>query len=442
MTLTPQEREAQRNGFDVPQDNDLLSKGDDAIRRNAVNTLALLDRPNGPEIVSDLVESSDPRLPQWTDDEWSIAFTDSDGHIAAGFDARGRLHIHKPLELQPSTISTAALGTGTGAVDFSTGWAQAYVDSDGNVAWGLRNDGRTFTARQERSAPSRTALVCIGDSLVRGYTNGDAWDLSEAFPALMEPLLPEVEIVNYGFGGMTVDQVAALLPAMTLNLTVAGGMIPESGSVSVTVKQKLSIGPAGTFTIFGGINGVFGNLNYDGAGNWEFDRQAAGDAIPAEGVISYTVGRDRYDHAVAIVWCGRNDINTQDSGPHDDVVSHVLNGYDRLVQYQSATLPNFLVIGPMNHPNETAGSTEYEQVVRINTVLRDRYPGQYIDIRAWMINDALDELGYEPTPEDLEAIDGDAPPPSLTDGGSHYIKPVAPLLAQKFATALAERGYL
>ena len=96
----------------------------------------------------------------------------------------------------------------------------------------------------------------------------------------------------------------------------------------------------------------------------------------------------------------------------------------------------------MNQTEEGTGTENYEQVIGINKALAQRFPGQYINVRKWFVHDAIHELGITPTTADFEAMDNDAPPPSLTDGGSHYIKPVAPLLAEKFATALKERGYL
>lgn len=443
MALNPEEKRASVAGFTMPEGTDLIMNGDDAIRKNAVNTMHILEGPLGPPVTSDVMYATDARIPKWIDnDDWSHALTDRDGYTAAGVDKRGTFATMKQPFFPPESIPPTALGTGLGGLDSTTGWAAALVDKNGRLAWGLRNDGREFSANPLPTTPSRTALVCIGDSLVRGYTGGTAWNLADAFPAHMEQHLPGVEVANYGFGGNTTDELAVRIPAVDLYVSVDSGTLPAGRTAEpITVHRKVSIGPAGTFTQFGAINGIFGNLTYSD-GSWTFTRQTAGDPVPVPGKVIYEVSRDNYSHATALIWCGRNDINSQDMGAHADMVSHVVNGFDTLVSYQGASRDHFLIVGPMNQSHETAGTERYNQVIEINKALAARYPGQYIDVRSWFVHEALAELGIEPTAEDTAAMNNDAPPPSLTDGGSHYIKPIAPLLAAKFATALKERGYL
>lgn len=65
-----------------------------------------------------------------------------------------------------------------------------------------------------------------------------------------------------------------------------------------------------------------------------------------------------------------------------------------------------------------------------------------MDVRSWLVNQAIYDAGLTPTAADLDAISKDAPPPQIMDGGSHYNKPIAPLLATKFHARLTEKGFI
>ena len=328
-------------------------------------------------------------------------------------------------------------------IEAGTGWAHPFTDGAGRVAGGFTEAG-VFRLAQPLDAPrsvaSRTQVACIGDSLVRGYTGGTAWGLSEAWPAKLAELLPGVEVVNAGSGGNTVDDARFRVGALRMYAEIKDGVIPQSGPVEAIVQQRIGLDESRTNNYWGVLAGVRGDLTRTANGAWTFTRSSAGAAVPVQGK-QLLVRDDLYPNHTAILWMGRNDVTYGAKGAEGDVVEHVLSSIVSMVEHLRPAQKQFLVVSVVNQSNERPGSARYEQIVKINDGLAALFPGRYMDVRSWMVKQAIYDAGLSPTAADREAMAADAPPPQIMDGGSHYNKEIAPLLAAKFADFLTRKGF-
>lgn len=390
----------------------------------------------------DVITGSDPRALRTLspDVRWAIPFTDENGEISAGFNKRGEFETVKVPVLSGDFIRGIDPRS---MVQLSpdSPWAFAVADNPGNVIMGVKKSGEFFVSGGSSSS-ARTMVAAKGDSLVRGYTNSTIWPMEDSWPYLLNQMLDGVTVSNAGYGGRTIDEIRFHVGEEAFWVdSVNGGVIPASGSVPVTVKRKFGLPQTGERVFYGSLMGVNGNLTHDGYGNWSFLRSAAGEAVSAPGsmILKRPV---LYPSATSIIWAGRNDFNYDVKGNEASVLEHCKSSMLEWINSLPGNNPQFAVVSVVNRSAEGVGTAGYEGIIAFNEWLAETFPGRYIDVRSWMVNNAIYELGLEPTAADLAAMANDAPPPSIMDGGSHYTKPVAPLLAEIFKDWLVGKGYV
>ena len=246
-------------------------------------------------------------------------------------------------------------------------------------------------------------LTMFGDSLT--HAGGIAGRLQE--------LLPGVQITNRGVSGQTASQIAGRQGAVKSLITVEGDKIPANGPVAVTSRSSAILAQTGYVARtepgrLAGVNGVLSNNA--GSVLYTFTRDEAGDAVdcPPNTPFYPEVGKQARREA-QIIWAGRNN-------PETGVVPYVME----MTAYLSPAYKRFLVISVTNTPSEVRGTDRYKLITSINDELRYRLGERFVDLRRWLIDSALSEMGITPKPDDLEAVSGDAVPPSLTSDGVHF----------------------
>lgn len=407
------------------------------IRFNGIDeVLARFDR-------TDYVKGNDRRaLQHTTGDEYALAFTDRDGYVAGGFTSRGRLRVFKPMDLPDNTIQPSAVA-GMVTLDPSTGYVSGAIDPDGYMSFGVRTNGSFRVFKGDGGVASRAKIAAFGDSLTRGYTNADAWDIADSWPSILSGKLPGVEVANLGYGGNTADEIRFRTGAIDLYLTSATGYIPATGSVAVTTKQKVGFRDNGNFSAVGYLAGIYGTFRREPGGAMSFTRTSDGVSVPVPSPSRFVVlNKIDYRDYTAIIWLGRNDVSYAVKGAESTVAEHVVASNIELVEWLSSRVKQVIVVGATNRVDEPRGTTKYNTVIEINERLAQLFPGKYMDVRTWLVNQAIYDAGMTPTEADLDAISKDTPPPQIMDGGSHYNKPIAPLLADLFYARLTEKGYI
>lgn len=299
--------------------------------------------------------------------------------------------------------------------------------------------------------------------------------------------------LTYGVGGNGVtypDQLSQLLGIRVYN----GGVIGERTSgISARQGGRVPVAtfptpseplPAGTFKIYldatqpffaktqviqeegtlvgtvGAVRGVLSKRDY----SWEFNpyyfsRSDGGSALPAAGLLHFAVTTEQ-DAPAQIFWGGHNDLRliygpTPAEPERGEVFRQIVLDNIRLMTEGAEARPGptrYLVLSPLNGKKAGNGSTTngrktdyYKNVVEIvNPALAAEHGSEhYLDVRTWLVNDALAYGGITPTTQDLKDLKEDIPPSSLTVRGQDpHLNPIGyTLLASYLRDNLVRLGW-
>ena len=204
MALTSDEQSAQKAGWALPEGSDLISRGDDAIRQNAVkshkaiasgdsSTLSSANAYTDGQIASvptyEYVDTRTEHSPKvvGTLGDWRLAETDEDGVISRAVDEHGRTWIN-PHPDSPGLVDPSVAGE-IQPLD-NESWAWAVADSTGRVALGVLESGEVYTGDSRSLLPYDVILI-VGQSNAKGtgypLINTDPIPGIDQFPAANKP---------------------------------------------------------------------------------------------------------------------------------------------------------------------------------------------------------------------------------------------------------------
>lgn len=403
----------------------------------------------------DLIQASDPRTLRTVEaPSYALPFVDREGYVAAGIQTDGVFNMEMPPRIVGEGGVTLLPLNGS-----QTEWAIPFADEQGFVAGGIRHDGTAEFFKLKHSPEtalnlaneivgytrsSRTHITCVGDSLTAGYFPGTTvnWGQS-AYPSVLSRLLPDVQVFNAGTSGYTVDEEAIRIGAFPLPLTVEGGSIPATGPVQVTTNAVIGWRPAGVErTMKGTLGGVPGTLmRRDSNTSFTFTRTTAGNTTPVPAGTLFKPDFAGHESDTIVLMLGRNNIpgiTGADARAEDNVV----NGIRRIIDWLAPQLKQALILSTTTNSLEKRGTPGHTSIQEINTRLRALYPSKFLDIRAYLVRDAIHDLGITPTPEDVACIEGDTLPPSIMLDNTHYKPETAALVAAKVNDYLTTRGWV
>jgi len=221
---------------------------------------------------------------------------------------------------------------------------------------------------------SSFSVVAWGDS----YTEGEEglYDTGN-YPSELQSLIV-LPVINEGVNGQTSNEIGVREGAIPTYATVAGGVIPASGGVTVTfptgyepvTDQGPVSGVAGTIL---GVHGVV-TLNLE---LYTFTRTTAGSAVTASGSPQFVVDTP-YAKDLPVFWEGRDDFANPSliASNMAAEVATVPSGQD----YAVLSLINF------NRQEEWIGGDSYGYLLKDNAELAATYGSHYVDVWTVLIN--------------------------------------------------------
>lgn len=322
--------------------------------------------------------------------------------------------------------------------------------------------GSSWLAGATRAQASMR-LACWGDSLTFGSGGGGL-----SYPAELSRLLG-LPVYNGGVVGERSSGVA----------TRQGGRLPL-----VTVERTDALVPGGTFRVVldgerpwwdramviqeegvlsGHVGDVHGILHKRGRYEHElspyfFTRDSGVDAVPSPAEFRCDVGVQAQG-VDQIIWCGHNDLNAIPGRiPGYPDMGRMAQGVvrDNLIAMidhaRGAGRPGrWMVLSLLNGSGSGNGRTTgtgptpyYEHVVRsLNPFLAEHCgPDHFVDIRRWLVEEALDFGRLRPSPQDQLNRLEDVPPATLTLPGNPHLNPLGyQLVARYLAGQLTARGW-
>jgi hypothetical protein len=270
-------------------------------------------------------------------------------------------------------------------------------------------------------------IACWGDSLTYCPVTVSV-QASPTWPQTLATALG-VNVYNGGQGAHGSAEIATRQGGLQPLCTLTGNQIPAGSTapinltaISPTDGWRSTVSSGSYLDMHGTLAGVAGNLRHDLTNLALF--QFVPDAAPATTVsvsaATPFIGdegaalRDR----LAIIWAGQN---------NSDQPSAILRDIASMVAYLNP-IKRFVVIN-YTGPKSIADT--------INPLLQAAYGRNYVDLRRFLINDALTALGMSPTGTDSSDIAAGNPPNSLTWDGTHYTQSVYNLIGQYLARVIS-----
>lgn len=362
-----------------------------------------------------LVEGNDSRLDVVIADDPTFEHveSDNDGNVIFGIRKDGSVYVRK-LVGQDFLLGDDDRLPQELAVDIP-GWISVEVDSIDQILTGVKSDGSIYVRElatttnnsdsgngsAESSLPMK--IAGFGDSMLADHGGLGVSTMSEL------EVLSGVEVYKGGVPGQTSTEAALRQGGLDIYVNVAKLTIPATGAVDVTVQSPSGMwktGSAWSFT--GSLDGIEGTLSKSSTDTWQFTRSKSGSAKNVKSEIRW-VSNVSKPSWINIFRIGRNNVNASVIKRDVFAMSKGLSGNNR----------RYLVLPLYNSSSEVQGTSQYLNVMAINSDHESSHGPNYYDLRGWLIRNGLTEAGIEPTSADLAAIEKDCIPPSLMHDNVH-----------------------
>lgn len=280
---------------------------------------------------------------------------------------------------------------------------------------------------------SSKRVVCWGDSLTEGTGGGGV-----TMPNTLAKL-SGANVINYGGYGETVSTIAARQggnPQHLINET----LIPaEPVQVPAQVEGKygyeflLNNSDAGINTVF--LGGIEGTYSFDSDYNRCFTRLTPGDPVvlPSGAEFVTYAMRDKRPDDILVIWAGGNDCPQTAAD-----IPPIIQKIDEMLAYQGCS--QYIII------SETNTHSRVPVTDQVNEAFAAKYGSHFLNLRKYLIENALDQLGITPTALDKKALSKGDIPSSLrmTDAedephGNAYFYQIA---GEQVYKKMRELGYL
>lgn len=313
-----------------------------------------------------------------------------------------------------------------------TGVDEASYISSG-IAYKKAGLDYVYMRLENKSIPrySNDRVVWAGDSLTEGVGGGGT-----TAPGVLASL-SGLTVLNRGYAGRASADIALHMGVLVPLLSISGGQIPASGSVSVT-----EINPSNGYrlgqnneTFPGTLSGVPGNLIRASNNTWSFSRASAGSVVAVpDGTPFYCTEHAGEDDSITVTWVGRNNYATAFAEVERDTAS--------FHEWVKPFNKQHIVIGMTTTDAEVIGSNNYIIITGINASLKETYNDCYIDMLDYLVSEGLMDAGITPTPGDITDIQNGVIPRSLRSDSTHLNAAGYTVAGKRVFQQLTELGWV
>ncbi len=324
---------------------------------------------------------------------WAEAHVDGNGSITYGVRPDGTFSIGEHDDVGGAIPGAQIASRHFVAVPDGSGYALAIADALGNLALAVLSDGTPIVGGERvASLPGQealfdvvfgsTSIVCWGDSL----TEGAGATGGQTYPGQLATQLG-APVINEGFGGQQVAQITARQGGNAAMVTVAGNQIPGSGAVAVTLDMNLLSYPTpATLSIYGYLRGVYGTLTKDTSNNYTFTRATAGSSVKVPPGSPFIVTSSTRNTAGLNLDQGINIFWCGSNDVANPTITSVPAQLDKCIDKLTTTASRkFLILGPIANKVYGAASAEYQAMRAVSDEMKSRWPRNFIDIHALLV---------------------------------------------------------
>ena len=290
---------------------------------------------------------------------------------------------------------------------------------------------RTY-ARTDQIGALALSLLVTGDS------HASNWN---AYVAALGSMLGR-SAATEGISGQQSVDITARQGGKPPLATVAGNLIPTTGSVAVTIlggiRPLRSVGSLSRLAVLAGVAGTLGTT--DGGVTYTFTRTGSGHAVPVPAAGSPLVMGTQHRDKLPLFLAPRNDIgkSTADN-VYRATVAEILERYKAMAAW-GAPHGKFLVLSMLPWSDEAAEGTAAR--IAVNTALRDAFPQFWLDWAAWLQSDAaFAAAGVTKTAQDTTDISNGVTPTSFRVDTGHLNASGYAAANALVSLAIASRGW-
>lgn len=266
---------------------------------------------------------------------------------------------------------------------------------------------------------SSQRLVGWGDSMMFG-TGGD-----HSILKVMSDELSNIPYFNFGVGGLKSENIAILQGGNPFFVELENNQIPSSGSSDLqsftvdALNNKLEQFRYGTLQdIRGMLIRVADPQNPTNTLKYTFVREEPGDPVmllPNSTFVFDDAVKNRNE--LIIIWAGRND--PMDAQGILETKANLQAMIDYLGEFGRQ---HYLIISVCNGiaDIEGFGSETYQRIANLNAELSSTFGDRFIDLRRYMVDQAIFDLGMNPSEIDLTDMALDCIPRSLLSDHVHF----------------------
>lgn len=278
----------------------------------------------------------------------------------------------------------------------------------------------TFTCCNSESIYiEKKSIAFWGDSMTAG---SGGWGTT-----IVETVKNELHrpVFNGGVAGLSSNNIACLQGGNRFIIKLSGNKIPKSGSVTLTDYNIVPYMHTTSQTRTGTVAGVKGTLTRVGnlanpflASSFYFTNTQEGEeiSVPSSGVQFNFDDAVNHRNDVTVIWAGRNDPKI------DSEIPTTIGNIKSMIDYLENKDTPFLVISVCNGSRQTEalGTDIHANIILLNSKLEATFGTNYIDLRKYMVEQALYDAKIKPSAEDLKDISSDCIPSSLRYDNVHF----------------------
>ena len=288
--------------------------------------------------------------------------------------------------------------------------------------------------------PSKVDIVGWGDSLMKG-SGGDK--------SVLEVLAKELNIShkNFAVGGLNSSSIGVLQGGIPMKVVLENNLILED---EPTKLSYYNIEPLNFLTKpsrKGFLESIEGKL--ERISEKENDKKTIGYTFSAKGIDKPIKTKDTliftfedaldYRNKWTIIWAGRNDAKSVNQiFKTRDNIQAMINHLGENAQ------EHLLILSVCNGiaDNEYRGSKPYAEINRLNALLKESFGNRFVDIRGYMVKDAIFDMEIAPTQQDLEDMKKDCIPRSLLKDNVHFNTLGYEAAGKYLAQLIKKKGWL
>ncbi len=274
--------------------------------------------------------------------------------------------------------------------------------------------GLSFISCKQSEKPIK--IIGWGDSMMKG---------AGGKKSIMEVLSEELNVPyeNFGVGGLRSSNIAILQGGLPMRLVIKDHEIKQSEPSEITYVNIEPINFQTQQYREGRIQDIKGKLERLSDENkktlgYTFTAQNLEENVKTQDTVVFEFNNSlENNNEWTIIWAGRNDNKSKNN------VYNTRDNIQAMINHLGENAKkHYLILSVCNGiaDKEGKGSGAHKNITRLNDVLKEAFGDHFIDVRSYMVNKAIYDIGITPESQDLEDMEKDCIPRRFLKDHVHF----------------------